>query len=291
MIRCRCACYPDADRCVPLFDNRILPSLTAGRHEEAFVEQHEAALFVDLENIATSMWNTYQQAPDPLGWVEKVRQYGLLGFARAYGDFNQPFLQRLESRIRVAGIEPFNCPVKVREDKSQSTVDINIAIDMYEVALDRPGTKTFVLMAGDRDYIRIVARLRNRLNKQVVISGVPGSVSRDLVLAAGHEDPLEPVDFELDRDGELSLIRVIDRYEDSRKPGVYPIFRFMADYIRHPNNKDLIDPNVVDGTLNDFLERGILIQETIDQPDGRVLRITRLNRDNEVVLEALEGEY
>lgn len=250
----------------------------------------EAALFVDLENIATSMWNTYQQAPDPLKWVEKVRKYGLMGFARAYGDFSQPFLQRLEPRIRVAGIEPFDCPVKVREDKSQSTVDINVAIDLYETALDRQGTETFVLMAGDRDYVRIVARLRNRLGKNVVIAGVPGSVSRDLVLAAGTEDPLEPVISVLDRDDELALIRVIYRYEISRKPGVYPIFRFMADFIRHPNNADLIDPNVVDGKMNEFVERGILTQEMVDLPDGRSLRLTKLDRSHEMVEEALEDE-
>lgn len=250
----------------------------------------EVALFVDLENIATSMWNTYQQAPDPLKWVEKVRTYGLMGFARAYGDFSQPFLARMESRIRVAGIEPFNCPVKVREDKSQSTVDINVAIDLYEVALDRPETKTILLLAGDRDYVRIVARLRNRLGKRIVIAGVPGSVSRDLVLAAGEEDPLEPVDCVLDRDGELALIRVIHRYEFSRKDGVYPIFRFMADFIRHPNNAELIDPNVVDGKLNEFIERGILMQEMVPLADGRTLRETKLNRQHAMVEEALENE-
>jgi uncharacterized LabA/DUF88 family protein len=250
----------------------------------------EAALFVDLENIATSMWNTYQQAPDPLKWVEKVRTYGLMGFARAYGDFSQPFLGRLEPRIRVAGIEPFHCPVKIRDDRAQSTVDINVAIDLYEVALDRTGTDTFVLMAGDRDYVRIVARLRNRLGKRIVIASVPGSVSRDLVLAAGHEDPLDPVEFELDREGEMALIRVINRYEISRKPGVYPIFRFMADFIRHPNNANLIDPNVVDGKLNEFIEREILVQEMVDLPDGRSLRLTKLNRDHPIVEEALEDE-
>jgi uncharacterized LabA/DUF88 family protein len=247
----------------------------------------EVALFVDLENIATSMWNTYQQAPDPLKWVEKVRQYGLMGFARAYGDFSQPFMQRLAPRIRVAGIEVFDCPVKRREDRTQSTVDVNVAIDLYEVALDRPGTETFILMAGDRDYVRIVARLRHRLGKRIVIAGVPGSVSRDLVEAAGEEDPLEPVRFELDEMGEQELIRVINRYEMSRKPGVFPIFRFMADFIRHPTNAHLIDPNVVDGKLNEFLERGILIQEMRYLEDGRAVRLTRLNRDDASVIEAI----
>jgi hypothetical protein len=64
----------------------------------------------------------------------------------------------------------------------------------------------------------------------------------------------------------------------------------MADFIRHPNNAELIDPNVVDGKLNDFIERGILLQEMVDLPDGRSLRLTKLNRNNPIVEEALEDE-
>ncbi|MGH2604231.1 MAG: hypothetical protein ACRDJ9_33200, partial [Dehalococcoidia bacterium] len=79
-------------------------------------------------------------------------------------------------------------------------------------------------------------------------------------------------------------------YEISRKPGVYPIFRFMADFIRHPNNADLIDPNVVDGKLNEFIERGLLLQEMVDLQDGRSLRLTKLHRANPIVDEALEDE-
>jgi hypothetical protein len=64
----------------------------------------------------------------------------------------------------------------------------------------------------------------------------------------------------------------------------------MADFIRHPNNADLIDPNVVDGKLNEFIERGVLLQEMVDLPDGRSLRLTKLNRDDTLVEEALEED-
>jgi uncharacterized LabA/DUF88 family protein len=247
----------------------------------------EAALFVDLENIVTSLWKTFQQVPDPMKWMEKVRAYGPVSFARAYGDFSQGPIARIEQRLRTAGIEPFNCPVKVRDSGSQSTVDINIAIDLYEVALDRSSTETFVLMAGDSDYVRIVARLRNRLSKRIVIAGVPGSVSRQLIEAAGEGDPIMPSEAVIDHDGEKALIRLVDRYQSSRKPGVYATLRFMGEYLRHPNNLDLINPELVDGKLIDFIHRGILVQETIDTPDGRSLRTTTLNRDDDLVREAL----
>ena len=55
-------------------------------------------------------------------------------------------------------------------------------------------------MSGDRDYIKLVTLLRNRFGQRVVIVGVPGAVSSDLVTAAGESDDVEvaptvPVDM------------------------------------------------------------------------------------------------
>jgi predicted RNA-binding protein with RPS1 domain len=47
-------------------------------------------------------------------------------------------------------------------------------------------------MTGDRDFLRVVTMARNRFGKDVVISGVPGTVSYDLISASGGNfDPLE----------------------------------------------------------------------------------------------------
>lgn len=69
---------------------------------------------------------------------------------------------------------------------SQSTVDLNMLMDIIETVFDRPTISTFVLMTGDRDFTRICARLKLRLNKTVVVVGVPGTVSRDLTAAANQ---------------------------------------------------------------------------------------------------------
>ncbi|HEU5342835.1 MAG TPA: NYN domain-containing protein [Ktedonobacterales bacterium] len=67
---------------------------------------------------------------------------------------------------------------------TQSTVDLNMLMDIIETVFDRPTINTYVLMTGDRDFTRICARLKHRLNKRVIICGVPGTVSRDLTSAA-----------------------------------------------------------------------------------------------------------
>jgi hypothetical protein len=251
----------------------------------------DVALFVDLENIVTSLWNSHRQAPDPVRWVEKARKYGLLSFARAYGDFTQEHLRDLEPRLRVAGIEPFMCPVKVRGERAQSTVDMNVAIDLYEVAQDRVNTSTFLLMAGDSDYVRIVTRLRLRLGKRVVIAGVPGSVSRALVEAAGGEsDPLEISKISDDPALELELLRRINEFEVTRRNGVLPVFRWMSEYLKHERNRDIIAPELVEGKLSELKNRGILRQELTIGSNGDTVRTTSLDRFHPLVQEALAGE-
>jgi hypothetical protein len=74
----------------------------------------------------------------------------------------------------------------IQSTVSQSTVDLNMLMDIIETVFDRPTIGTFVLMTGDRDFTRISARLKLRLNKTVIIVGVPGTVSRDLISAASQ---------------------------------------------------------------------------------------------------------
>jgi uncharacterized LabA/DUF88 family protein len=74
----------------------------------------------------------------------------------------------------------------IQNTVSQSTVDLNMLMDIIETVFDRPTIGTFVLMTGDRDFTRIAARLKLRLNKTVIIVGVPGTVSRDLISAASQ---------------------------------------------------------------------------------------------------------
>jgi uncharacterized LabA/DUF88 family protein len=247
----------------------------------------EVALFIDLENITTALWNNFKQAPDATSWVENARKYGPISFARAYGDFSQSHLNRLEADLRAYGIEKFDCPTKQRGLLTQSTVDANIIYDLFEVAQDRPAIKTFVLMAGDSDYIRIVARLRNRQQKLVVVRGVPGSTSRDLARAANIEDPVEPAEpAEID---EHKLIRIIYNYEESRRPGILPTFRYMLQYVSDPRNLDVISPQLAPNKLNDLVRRGVLEQFETEGSAGTPVRVTRLNHDDPLVKEALKG--
>jgi uncharacterized LabA/DUF88 family protein len=243
----------------------------------------EVALFVDWENIRYSMLNLHGQEPDPIKLRDKALQYGPLVVAKAYADFSEH--EGFRRRLDVAGIESEHYPQKFTGGRRQSSADLHMVIDIIDTVLDRPQVHTFLLMTGDRDFIRIAARLRNRFGKQVVISGVPGSMSQDLVQAGSLDDPLDVVTpFDRDR----QLIRKIDYYEVTRHEGFYPTFSNLSRFLQHPVNHQMIDPSFVQTKLSQFVNESVLVREVILTEQGRELTVTRLNREHPLVVDALE---
>jgi pyruvate/2-oxoglutarate dehydrogenase complex dihydrolipoamide acyltransferase (E2) component len=68
----------------------------------------------------------------------------------------------------------------------KNAADMQLCIDALEVLYTRPDIGTFVLVAGDRDYIPVLQHLR-RQARQVKVVGFRESVSGDLLLMLGQE--------------------------------------------------------------------------------------------------------
>ncbi len=107
---------------------------------------------------------------------------GPLGYANSPQSGNTGHLPAINS----------NNSTVVQSTVIQSTVDLNMLMDIIETVFDRPTISTFVLMTGDKDFTRISARLKLRLNKTVIVVGIPGTVSRDLISSANQFVPLVP---------------------------------------------------------------------------------------------------
>jgi uncharacterized LabA/DUF88 family protein len=154
----------------------------------------EVGLFIDLENIRYSSLNVYQIEPNISGFIEKARKHGRVSVAMAYADFNE-HPQWVRRGLDVAGIAARDIPVRrfIREgqERLKSSADLHMLMDIMETALDRPQVSTYVIMTGDSDYIRVITWIKNRFDKRVIVAGVPGTISADLVAAAGESDHLE----------------------------------------------------------------------------------------------------
>jgi uncharacterized LabA/DUF88 family protein len=173
---------------------------------------------------------------------------------------------------------------------TQSTVDLNMLMDIIETVFDRPSINTYVLMTGDRDFTRICARLKLRLNKRVIIVGVPGTVSRDLISAASQFIPLGGVagfgrpggprmDYlpqgpvEPDEPGFVQFLDYIDTHWAWRTIG--GVANFIGDPFNPKNRfRGRLTRDTARDLLRDCVDRGILLMTT-DPAGGESLRLNR----------------
>ena len=270
-------------------------------------ESGEVALFIDFENIRYGLKNTFGLEPDPQKLMEKARKYGPVSLATAYADFTEhpDFYRR---KLEVAGISPRDVPRRSPDVVHKSSSDMAMLLDIIDCLLDRPSISTLVLMTGDSDFIRAVARARYRFNKRVIISGVPGCVSNDLVASADASDPVMeegwlPLPREVNGNGrepppapapeaaplanapeaERRLLKLIDYLERTRP---YLTFLFVKTHALSPSNQLDLNPIHVDAILTSFKERGIL-QEEVREVEGRTLRLLLFQRTHPDVQAAL----
>jgi uncharacterized LabA/DUF88 family protein len=250
----------------------------------------EVAAFVDFENIRYSSINSFGREPDPLAWRDKALKYGLMAVARAYADFDQHPPQ-VRMRLDVAGFEAQHYPAKRTSDnlgreKIQSRADLNFVIDVINTALTRPDIETFLLFTGDKDFIRLVTTLRNRLGKRVIICGVPGSISPDLVVAAGAEDPLT---FAQSADIDRQIIQAIDSYVRQLHDGFVPTQSHMSRTLWRFIDRSILPSEHIEAKVMEFLRKGILTKRQTINGQGQELVMTALNPVHPLVQEALPG--
>jgi uncharacterized LabA/DUF88 family protein len=256
----------------------------AGRLERAA----EVAAFVDFENIRYSTINSYGQEPDPVAWRDKALKYGLMSVAKAYADFDQHPPQ-VRTRLDVAGFEAHHYPVKRTTDsqgreKIASRSDLNLVVDIINTALVRPDIRTILLFSGDKDFIRLVTTLRNRLGLRVIICGVPGSVSPDLVAAAGEEDPLE---IEQSEDVDLAVVQAIDAYVRQLHDGFVPTQSHMSRSLWRFIDRSSLPSEHIEAKVMEFLRKRVLVKRQTINGQGNELVTTELNLQHPLVVKAL----
>jgi uncharacterized LabA/DUF88 family protein len=165
----------------------------------------KVALFIDFDNIRIGIRQHFGGELHPQKLMSKASKYGRVTTAKAYADFTGHPKEFQDRLLFAAGIEPIHAPSKLSGGRRQSSADMHMVIDMFLEAIDHQDVDTFVLMTGDADFVRMVATLRRRFGRKVIVSGVQStSTSLDLMNAADARDSITRQD--VDMTGELGRL-------------------------------------------------------------------------------------
>jgi uncharacterized LabA/DUF88 family protein len=245
----------------------------------------EVALFIDFENIRYSVLNTYHRELSGTMLRDMGRLYDLVTVARAYADFEE-HPERVQRDLQISGITAVASPSLQVGDRPKGGADMEMQSDIFESLLDRPNLATYILMTGDRRFIRMVTMIRNRYGKEVVVAGVRGSVSNDLIEATGGS--FEPLEFEpvADGDRQEAFVRFVDRLERS-KP--YITFKYVAAAMTTSSEFPGLGEEEAREFVAEAIQEGILVKH--QRADGyRVLHLNRDHQDLYRILEHTGGE-
>ncbi|TPG67540.1 NYN domain-containing protein [Hymenobacter nivis] len=153
-----------------------------------------AAVFVDFENVYYFLKNHFHDPPDlndyVLALVRKLREdlatRGLDCLVlNAYADFER-LATAPQGGLYLMGVSTRN----VLGTHHKNAADMQLCIDAMEVLYTRPDIGTFVLVAGDRDYIPLLQHLR-RQARQVLVAGFREATSGDLLQNLGPQHFLD----------------------------------------------------------------------------------------------------
>lgn len=149
-----------------------------------------AAVFLDFENVYYFFKNTFFDPPELndhiLEMLRNLRQklsadYNLDSIVlNAYADFER-LDSAPQSALYLLGVDTKN----VLGTDHKNAADMRLCIDVMELLYTRAEISTFVLVAGDRDYIPVIQHLR-RQARRVLGVGFRESVSGDLLLNLGE---------------------------------------------------------------------------------------------------------
>ena len=146
---------------------------------------NSTALFIDIENLigsASSVGLPIDLAPV----ADKLLQYGRLSIRRSFGDLdsacrgNWPLKRQVRNMLHENLVQIEDVPYVTG---FKNTADIRLVVDALSVAFTYPDINQFAIVASDRDYRPLIAKLRE-LGKTVIgIGGTPDTVNKIYVNA------------------------------------------------------------------------------------------------------------
>ena len=257
-----------------------------------------AAVFIDFENVYYFLKNHYLDPQDPHDYALDLvralrdslkREQGLDSLVlNAYADFDK-IPTGPQGPLYLMGVSTRN----VLGTDHKNAADMQLCIDALEVLYTRPAIGTFVLVAGDRDYIPVLQHLR-RQARQVKVVGFRESVSGDLLQMLGQEHfidarallPAERLQaLEDHRAGRLRQGEEVRRLREQGLAGVQTAAARQAAQDAAANGPtpadDVTRPAATPPARPSAPARPSLMEQLLQEPPATFAPIRRITRDDE----------
>ncbi|MEM3851884.1 MAG: NYN domain-containing protein [Methanomassiliicoccales archaeon] len=147
-----------------------------------------AAVFIDLENFYFSLTNTYGLSYDEASsaciaitdsTLELLEKRHDVIIRQAFADWSN--LSEVKKELQKMGVRI----IDVLSTEYKNSADIELSLAVQEVILTRPDIETVAILAGDRDYMPVALRARER-GKTLYFIGFRETLSGDLKKLVGE---------------------------------------------------------------------------------------------------------
>ncbi|MBC7927028.1 MAG: NYN domain-containing protein [Bryobacteraceae bacterium] len=119
--------------------------------------------------------------------LEKYNEEAII--LEAYADFER-IDENAQGALYLIGVETHN----VLGTDHKNAADMRLCIDALTVLYTRQEIRSFIVVAGDRDYIPVIQHLKKH-GRTVRVVGFPSSMSGDLLTNVGQENFLDATQF------------------------------------------------------------------------------------------------
>ncbi|SEI83749.1 TIGR00288 family protein [Allopseudospirillum japonicum] len=136
--------------------------------------RHNIAIFIDIENVIISATEEGLEFDiEPV--LEKLSEYGRIVYRRAFGDLvstctDKYKMNRIRRMLQQHYIQFEDIPYLSRH---KNTADIRLVVDALSLSYAQPAIDTIAIFSSDRDYMPLVAKLRE-LGKNII--GIGSSI-------------------------------------------------------------------------------------------------------------------
>ncbi len=236
-----------------------------------------AAVFIDFENFYYSLTNLYGMSYDAASGAavsiigntldSLLEDVGEFIIRQAFADWSD--LQEAKRELQKMGIRIFD----VLSTVHKNSADIELSLSVQEAVLTREDLSTIVVFAGDRDYMPIALRTKEK-GRRMYFVGFRESLSGDLKKLVGEKNysyvdttslSISSEKQESGTAGEIRGIKELDRYQQRAAEAALTEFDANREKYGSVKLKEFIVKNLAVVLPNlDHLQRKKIFQSLID---------------------------